>query len=180
MNHLLNDETERLYIRPYRINDLEKSFNLMQDKELFKFLHFDLMTYEEYQGLFHWLLKSYESKGRNFKYSFAICLKNSEELIGWVGVGNLDLLDKEKEIYYLISRDYWGNGYAFEAAQKVVEYSFNTLGLNRLFAKVSPENISSKRIIEKLGFQFEYILDDLPEEHSECNGELLYSLYKND
>lgn len=135
MEHLLNVETERLYIRPYKTEDLEKSFNLMQDKELYEFLYFDVMTYEEYQGLFQWLIQSYESTGSDFKYSFAIFLKGSEELIGWVGVGNLDLLDKEKEIYYLTGKNYWGNGYAFEAARAIVEYSFMKLGLNRLVAK---------------------------------------------
>jgi len=154
MNHLLNVETERLFIRPYRSEDLEKSFNLMQDKELYEYLHFDVMTHKEYQGLFHWLIQSYDSTGSDFKYSFAIFLKETEEFIGWVGVGNLDLLDKEKEIYYLTGKNYWGNGYAYEAAQAVVEYSFKTLGLNRLVAKVSPENFASKRIIEKLGFHF--------------------------
>jgi [ribosomal protein S5]-alanine N-acetyltransferase len=176
MNHLLKVETERLYIRPYRTEDLEKSFNLMQDKELYKFLHFSVMSFEEYQGLFQWLLHSYDSQGTDFKYSFAIFLRGTEELIGWVGVGKLDLLEWEKEIYYLIGRSYWGKGYAYEAARAVVEYSFKTLGLNRLVAKVSPNNKASKRIIEKLGFHFEYVLDNLPEEHAECNGELLYSL----
>jgi [ribosomal protein S5]-alanine N-acetyltransferase len=142
MNHLLNVEMERLYIRPYESDDLEESFKLMQDKELFNFLHFDVMTYEEYQGLFQWLLQSYESKGSYFKYSFAVFLKSTGQMIGWVGVGNLDLL----------------------------------VGLKRLVAKVSPENKASRRIIQKLGFNFEYVLDNLPVEYAECNGELLYSI----
>jgi [ribosomal protein S5]-alanine N-acetyltransferase len=179
MNHLLDVETERLYIRPYRADDFEESYALMQDKDLFRFLHFDVMNYEEYQGLFNWLIQSYESKGNDYKYSFAIFLKETNQLIGWVGVGNLDLLENEKEIYYLIGQKHWGNGYAYEAAREVVNYCFNSLGLNRVVAKVAPENQASKRIIEKLGFNLEYILNNLPEEHAECNGELLYSMRKH-
>lgn len=179
MNHLLNVETERLCIRPYSKHDLDKSFKLMQEKELYKFLHFDVMSYEEYQGLFNWLLQSYESIGNNFKYSFAIFVKGTKQFVGWVGVGSLDLLKSEKEIYYLIGKEFWGNGYAFEAAEAVVSYSVNALGLNRIVAKVAPENKASKRIIEKLGFKFEYVLNNLPEEHAKCNGELLYSLTRD-
>lgn len=76
----------------------------------------------------------------------------------------------------MIGREYWGNGYAYEAAQAIVEYSFKVLGLHRIVAKVNPENKASKQIIENLGFQFEHVLENLPEEHEECNGELLYSL----
>ncbi|WP_123040543.1 GNAT family N-acetyltransferase [Cohnella candidum] len=180
MNHLLDTKTDRLYIRPYRTDDFDKSFSLMQDKDLYRFLHFDVMNYVEYQGLFNWLIQSYESKGMDFKYSFAIILNETNQLIGWVGVGNLDFLQDEKEIYYLVGQDHWGKGFAYEAAQEVVNYSFNTLGLSRVVAKVAPENLASKRIIEKLGFKFEYELNNLPEEHAECNGELLYSLDKQD
>lgn len=178
MQHLINVETERIIIRPYKTNDLEKSYKLMQDKELYEFLHFDVMTFEEYQFLFNWLLQSYDSVGNNFKYSFAIFLKDTNELIGWVGIGNLDCISGEKEIYYLIGKQFQGKGYAFEAAREIIKYGFTNLGLNRIVAKVNPKNIASKRIIEKLGFNFEYVLENLTEEHAECNGEYLYSLIK--
>ncbi len=88
MEHLLVAETERLYIRPYRADDYEQSYALMQDKALYRFLHFDVMNAEAYQGLFHWLIQSYESKGNDYKYSFAILLKETNQIIGWVGIGN--------------------------------------------------------------------------------------------
>jgi ribosomal-protein-alanine N-acetyltransferase len=177
MNRLLHTETERLVIRPYTENDLEESFLLMQEKALFTYLHFDVMTFDEYKGLFQWLIHSYKAGDQgNFKYSFAICMKESGQIIGWVGVGTLDIIKGEKEIYYLIGKDFWGNGYAFEAVQEIVKYSFETLGLQQVVAKVAPENKASKRIIEKAGFHFEQVLHDLPDEHADCNGELLYSL----
>ena len=178
MEHLLDTETDRLFIRPYRADDYEESYALMQDKELYRFLHFDVMNADEYQGLFHWLIQSYESKGNDYKYSFAIILKETNQLIGWAGVGNLDLLENEKEIYYLIGQQHWGNGYAYEAAKEVVKYAFNSRGLNRVVAKVDPDNAASKRIIEKLGFRYESTLNNLPVKHEECNGELLYALTK--
>jgi len=49
-------ETNRLIIRPYIANDLLESFQLMQNKELFKYLDMDVMSFEEYEGLFKWLI----------------------------------------------------------------------------------------------------------------------------
>jgi ribosomal-protein-alanine N-acetyltransferase len=137
-------ETAHLIIRPYRPSDLEPSFQLMQNKELFTYLHMDVMSLEEYQGLFNWLISSYDTDiEADFKYSFAIILKESDKLIGWCGVGGLE---------------------------------FHQMELPRLVAKVDARNMASKKIIEKLGFQFDHVISGLPEEFSDCNGELYYSL----
>ncbi|TCZ79296.1 N-acetyltransferase [Paenibacillus albiflavus] len=170
-------ETNRLIIRPYVENDFEASFALMQNKDLFQYMHMDVMSMDEYRHLFNWLIRSYD-KGldENFKYSFGLFLKDSNTFIGWIGIGGLDFKPEDKEIYYLIGKEYWGNGYASEAASHLIQYGFETMKLQRIVAKVDPRNVASKRIIEKSGLKFECIVDHLPEEYSECNGELLYSI----
>jgi ribosomal-protein-alanine N-acetyltransferase len=173
----LRIETERLIIRPYTTSDLEQSFHLMQDKELFTFLEFDVMSYDDYVGLFHWLIQSYETTlEEDFKYSFAILSKDTNTMIGWCGVGGLDFNKDDKEVFYLIGREHWNMGFASEAISAFVQYCFNTLNQHRLVAKVNKDNIASKKIIERLGFKFQYALANLPDEYSHCNGELYYSL----
>ncbi|WP_286176904.1 GNAT family N-acetyltransferase [Brevibacillus brevis] len=97
----------------------------------------------------------------------AIREKATGRFIGWCGVGVLDFLPPEKELYYLIGRDYWGNGYAFDV-----------IGLDRLYVKAHPDNKASVRIIERLGFSFERVLEGLTGDDEECNGEWLYVLTK--
>lgn len=110
-------ETERLIIRPYVESDLMESFELMQDPELFTYLHFGVMSQESYQKLFSWLINSYQTPfDASFKYSFAIFKKETGAFIGWCGVGVLDFMSPEKELFYLIGRNDWGKGYATEAA----------------------------------------------------------------
>ena len=170
-------DTKRLIIRPYNLSDLEPSYRLMQDKELYRFLEFDVLSYEEYQELFRWLLESYEvSYEEEFKYSFAVILKETGQVIGWCGIGILEFSKPDKEVYYLIGKEHWRKGYAFEAMQSFVKYCLENLGQQRVVAKVDPENIASKKIIEKLGFHFERVIEGLPEEFSHCHGEWLYSL----
>ncbi|MGG4453976.1 GNAT family N-acetyltransferase [Brevibacillus porteri] len=172
-------ETERLIIRPYAEDDLMESFELMQNPELFTYLPMDVMPLENYKRLFRWLRSSYETPfDKPFKYSVAIREKTTGRFIGWCGVGVLDFLAPEKELYYLIGRDYWGNGYAFEAASALTTYAFDVIGLDRLYAKAHPDNKASLRIIEKLGFSFERVLDGLTGDDEDCNGEWLYVLTK--
>ncbi|WP_254457136.1 GNAT family N-acetyltransferase [Brevibacillus sp. HB2.2] len=49
-------------------------------------------------------------------------------------------------------------------------------GLDRLYAKAHPDNKASVRIIERLGFSFERVLEGLTGDDEECNGEWLYVL----
>ena len=53
---------------------------------------------------------------------------------------------------------YWSKGYAFEAAAAVLQYAKNTLGLRRIVAITDPENASSRKLLEKLGFKFEKMI----------------------
>jgi RimJ/RimL family protein N-acetyltransferase len=59
------------------------------------------------------------------------------------------------DIGYAFLPQYWGQGYAHEAAQAVMQYAKDTVALHRLAAITSPENGSSNRLLRKLGFKFE-------------------------
>ncbi|MFD0713345.1 GNAT family N-acetyltransferase [Paenibacillus sp. GCM10027626] len=172
-------ETERLIIRPYSEDDFAASFQLMQNPEQLTYMHMDVMSAADYRGLFNWLLSSYDTPfNKPFKYSFAICDKMTGALIGWCGLGVLDFKAPDCEIYYLIGRDYWGCGYATEAAAALVAYAFDVIGLNQLLAKADPRNTASLNVLEKLGFVFDHVLEGLTGDDEDCNGELLYVLRK--
>lgn len=55
----------------------------------------------------------------------------------------------------------------------LIHYYFNTMGLEKIIALAKPENIASNRVIQKLGFKFQYLLSGLPEEFDFYNGEPL-------
>jgi [ribosomal protein S5]-alanine N-acetyltransferase len=174
-------ETNRLVIRPYIESDLLGSFEQRQDKELFKYMDMDIMSFEEYKGLFKWAINSYNTGfDDDFNYPFAVCLKESGKIIGWCGVGILDCFYPEKEIYYLIGRDYWGKGYATEAMTSLIHYCFKTIGLQRIIALAKSENIASIKVIQKLGFKLEHLVSGLPEEFNFYNGVPYYSLTKEE
>ena len=74
-----------------------------------------------------------------------------------VGCGGLQPYRPEEQIYELgfhLHRAYWGRGMAEEAARAVIRFAFDSLGLKTLFAGHHPENAASRRVLEKLGFQY--------------------------
>lgn len=76
----------------------------------------------------------------------------SNELIGCCGLRPYD--ERTYEIGFHLRPEFWGQGYAAEAANAVIDYAFNTLNAERLFAGHNPNNLASKRVLEKLGFKY--------------------------
>ena len=62
--------------------------------------------------------------------------------------------DDSAELGYWIGQKYWGRGYAGEASQVLIKRAFSKLGIKQIFATYKPENIPSKRVLEKLGFKY--------------------------
>ncbi|MDF2568098.1 MAG: acetyltransferase, ribosomal protein N-acetylase [Oscillospiraceae bacterium] len=174
-------ETERLIIQPYREEDLVECFQLMQDQDLFEFLDMSVMSFEDYGELFHWIISCYNIDfDGDFKYSFSINLKESGKHIGWVGIGGIEYDHSIKEIYWLIGKKYWNNGYATEAAAALLTYGFDVIGLNNITAVCKPGNIASQKVMEHVGLKYQGIVQGLPKEYDWYNGELKYKLSKDE
>lgn len=58
------------------------------------------------------------------------------------------------ELGYWIGEEYWGNGYALEASKRIVQRAFEDLNVTEIYASYRIENNQSKRVLEKLGFEF--------------------------
>lgn len=78
----------------------------------------------------------------------------------------------------LIGKAHWNHGYASEAAAALLDYCFGVMNLDEVVALCKPENIGSRRVMEKIGMQYRGIMKGLPAEHGFFNGEPLYALTK--
>lgn len=80
--------------------------------------------------------------------------KNTGHLIGHCHVAYLDETD-EYELGYSLSKVYWGRGFATEAARAATRFGFESRGLERIMAVALPENMASRRVLERVGFVYE-------------------------
>ncbi|AWV33246.1 GNAT family acetyltransferase [Paenibacillus odorifer] len=99
------------------------------------------------------ILNNLSLESKAIRYS--IIELESNRIIGSCGYNSIDSSNAKAEIGYDISKDYWGNGYAPEAIQSLMDYAFNTLNFNRIEAKVEPENNNSIRVLQKLNYTSE-------------------------
>jgi ribosomal-protein-alanine N-acetyltransferase len=59
-----------------------------------------------------------------------------------------------KEIGYVLSKEFWGQGIIVEAVKAVIDYGFSTLGIEAFTCGHFVENNQSRRVVEKIGFEF--------------------------
>ncbi len=87
---------------------------------------------------------------------WAICpLNRPEQLIGACGVYELDNYNRNADIGYWLLPAYWGQGVMLECLQEVLHHAFDCMNLHRIEAEVEVENIGSRKLLKKLGFEHE-------------------------
>jgi [ribosomal protein S5]-alanine N-acetyltransferase len=181
-NHLFCDmslKTERLIIRPFKPADAKQLHSIVSQPKVLKFLPEDVMTLEEVRHVIEWLQTCYQQNipEKILKWTLGVIWYRTSEVIGWCGLGPLDFSPKETELFCGLSELYWGRGIAAEACRAVLDYAFTNIGLTRIVAVIDPENLQSRRLIEKLGMQLEKQVHGLPEEFQHYEGFLHYSLH---
>jgi|SRR5699024_6213705 len=144
-------ETDRLMLRPITLDDAEDLFEYASDPENTRHTFPTHQSIEETEWVISNLFMS-SPLG-----NFAIELKKNGKMIGTCDL-RVNESEKSAELAYAINKKYWGNGYAPEAAKKLLELAFQDLKIERLWAKFSSENPASGRVMEKIGMEKEGIL----------------------
>jgi RimJ/RimL family protein N-acetyltransferase len=88
---------------------------------------------------------------------YLVLLKEGEVPIGMCGLLKRDTLP-DVDVGYALRPAYWSRGYAFEAASATLAHGREAFGLRRIVAITSPDNASSKALLEKLGMRYEETL----------------------
>jgi len=96
-------------------------------------------------------LAMYEQSGFGLWH---VARKSDGAAIGSCGLLKRDSLP-DADLGYAYFPAFWGQGYAFEAADATLHHAARKFGMKRVLAVVSPGNTGSIRLLEKLGMRFE-------------------------
>ena len=96
--------------------------------------------------------------------TYAIVLKQTGLPVGSIGLHHNDRAEKddEMELGYWLGVPYWGRGIVPEAAREVLRHAFEDLQLACVWCAYNDGNEKSKRVQEKLGFQYQWTTEDAP------------------
>jgi len=144
-------ETDRLLVRKFTEDDAPLLYDLNLDPEVIRYTHDPLTDVEEARKVLEEvILPQYilYDHGR-----WAVHLRSGSEFIGWCGFKNLTETN-EVDLGYRFKKNFWGNGYATEAARGCIEYGFDILKLHRIVGRALPANLASIKVLEKCGMKY--------------------------
>lgn len=143
-------ETPRLRLRQFTPNDLDNLSRLYSNPDVMRYIGKGIRTENETQTALSSIIKHYE---HGFGM-WAVIYKDNGKLIGRCGLCFLDHTP-EVELGYLLDKSYWRRGLATEASHASLKYGFEAVKLEKIVAIAKPENIASRRVMEKVGMKYE-------------------------
>jgi ribosomal-protein-alanine N-acetyltransferase len=149
-------ETDRLALRRLTLADAEFIFGLVNQPSWLRFIgDKNVRNLDDARNYLRTgPLDMYQRFGFGM---FMVERKEDGAAIGTCGLLKRDTLP-EPDIGYAYLPEFWGQGYAIEAAAAVLDYGHYAHELTRILAIVSPGNERSIRVLEKCGMQFERML----------------------
>lgn len=154
-------QTERLSLRAFMTDDAAKIHPLANDREVAQNLASLPHPYLPEMAL-EWLEKLPALHEAGTHRVWAITLNTAPlhptTLIGAIGLHDISIEHSNAELGYWIGREFWGRGYATEAARAAVQYALEEMTLERVYAKHFARNPQSGRVLEKIGMQHEGVL----------------------
>jgi [ribosomal protein S5]-alanine N-acetyltransferase len=144
-------KTERLTLRQLATSDAQEIFTLRSDVEINKYLDRRLSNTVEDAGDFITMIN--ENIRNNSAIYWAITLGNNNTLVGTVCLFDFSDEKSQCEIGYELLTQFQQQGIMKEAVEKVIDYAFNTIGVQRLEAFLHRENLRSIRLLQQCSFK---------------------------
>lgn len=145
-------ETERLWLRKLTHDDFADLFAIWSDAETMRFYP---RTLDEV-AMRAWIDRNLQRYAAHGFSLWGVIRKADAQFVGDCGliVQDVDGV-AELEVAYQFNKQFWGNGYATEAARGCMRYAKEALQRQRIISMIRPENLPSRRVAERNGLQIE-------------------------
>lgn len=164
MNEPIVYETERLFLRPVVESDAPFILKLLTTPKFLKFIgDREVRTLDQAKK---YIRKKMLPQLYRLGYgNYAVVRKSDGTLVGTCGLHDRKGLEGV-DIGFAFLPEYEGKGYAFESANKVKKVAITEFGIGTILGVTSRNNISSRKLLEKLGLRFQRMIT-LPNEDKE-------------
>ena len=142
-------ETKRLYLRRLKLTDVDLYHEIISDKRINEFNYYPDTSKKAAENYINSYVNSIDE---NPYESWIIVRKEDNKEVGKIGVTKVFSRFNYCTVGYTILYDYWGNGYAPEALEKVTEHLLNDIKYRLVECTIDDRNTRSIRVVEKAGF----------------------------
>ncbi|MFE8699570.1 GNAT family N-acetyltransferase [Cytobacillus sp. FJAT-54145] len=171
-------ETDHYSLRAMTKEDASAMFVFMGDNETMKFLTpHPVSNIDEMEKSIETSLDQFEVEK---EIPWVIIDKKTEDVIGMFRLHKLHMWHQKAEMGVVLRKDYQNKGVMTEILSKVMEFSFLTLGLNRLVGDIFAKNNGSRKLLEKYGFHKDGVLRQTDFDGEEFHDTIVYSMLKEE
>ena len=154
-------ETERLILRELEYTDDQDLFEMDSDPEVHLYIENNpVKSIDEIRKVIEMLKIQYKENGIA---RWAVVDKLTNECVGWSGLKYFNQpLNNHNNFYelgYRFKKKHWGKGFATESSSAILDFGFRNFNVEKIFAITDPKNENSKKVLNKLGFEFQETFD---------------------
>jgi len=148
-------QTQRLVIRDFTRADAENLYHIAREENILRFMADWTEGTEcpqDYYKFIDWMRLQKHSKDMHVNKRYAVALRETDEMIGMVGMGLEDALH-EVEVAYFMAQAHQRQGYTKEALKALVDWIFRVSKVPYLIATIDCANEASQKTALACGFE---------------------------
>jgi ribosomal-protein-alanine N-acetyltransferase len=183
-NRTENDfQTDRLAMRPPQMRDFEQWAKLRRESQAF------LSPWEPQWSRDHLSSRSYRNRviwaeraiRQGEAYPLFMFRQKDGQVVGGITLSNIRRQPAQAgTLGYWVGEAYAMQGYMSEALEAMREHAFSTLDLSRLEAACLPDNVPSRRLLERCGFKYEGVAQAYLQIDGRWRNHVLYAALRSD
>jgi ribosomal-protein-alanine N-acetyltransferase len=171
-------ETDNYILRGVSEQDIPELFVFLSDKETMKFItSHPVRTETEVSVTVQNSLQNYKKQK---EIPWVIIDKKTDRLIGQFRFYKLNLWHQKTDMNVVISNEHQSTGVMTELMEKVLEFGFESLGLNRIVGDIFAGNERSKKLLKNYGFHKDGVMRQTDFDGKRYHDTVVYSMLKSE
>ena len=171
-------ETPRLILRAVDIGDLKDIFAYASDEEVTRFLRWGPhRSLESTESHIMEILRQYKE---GMDGPWALEYKETGSVVGSIHLMAISVQHSKVEIGFVLSKSYWNRGLMSEALTRVLEFSFERVGLNRIEGFCVVDNHAGLKVMERVGMKKEGVLREYLYQKGAWRDFAVYAILRRD
>ncbi len=168
--------TDRLLLRPFTADDRDALFDIQRRPDVARYLYWEPRSRKEVREALARRATQTRLAAEGDALVLAVVARESGVFLGDVLLWLRSAEHRQGEIGFVFHPDHHGRGYATEASRVVLQLGFEELGLHRIVGRCDGRNVTSARLMERLGMRREAHLRENEFVKGEWCDELVYAL----
>ncbi len=169
---------EQVRLRWLTVSDVHSLYSIFSDPKVMRY--WSSLPLENITAAEKLLEEIHNYFEKRVLFQWGVARQADDCVIGTCTLFHIDTDNRRAEIGYALGSEFWGNGYMREALTLLINFCFSNLNLHRLEADVDPQNTSSIKVLERLGFRKEGYLRERWLVGGGAQDSLFYGLLKKE